>query len=655
GGFAPAVGPTPAAIIETVQASSARTSPTSGRQPRSCGLLVDGHDGGAAEADVVLQGDLGALDLAGVGRAAQLPDELRALRQAGGAERVALGDQAPRGIDDGTVAAVGGGLGVDELVALALAGKTERLVGDQLVGAEAVVELHHVHFLDPGLGLIQRTLGCRPCHVGADDHDRGLRLEGARQVGHHCLAGDLAGLGTQAMSFDEALACDDRGGAAVGWGRALQLCQWRVYLLGVLDVLQRVLVLELRKGVVDGVLVVLPPDPGVVLGSRAVSLHVLASSHPEHLRGKRRGLPLPQLPERSHVTVHRIGAICELGAQRPHLHLLEAEGERAVDEPALDGLASEIQGARASRAVVVDVDHRDAGEPKPIQGSLTGSGVAVAIRREGLLDRLVGNPGIGERQPARLLGPVGVIAVLGTGLLESRHADADDICAVAHERAFRASGQDALTRPRWRPASAAGCGSCSPSRYYTNRALARFSWEPASIELRGPATAMPRTDSPRPTPTAPLTPRRTQQERRDETRAKLLDATIESLVEVGYSATTTRLLAERAGVSSGAHSRVRRTSHHPPHRRDEALRSAARPSLGRLLEQPVHSLRKGLGRRRRRSPTARRPRSCRARARPQHRRGCARGRGRSRRRAQLGASPAGGAQRHTRARADGEL
>src|ERR1019366_2197274 len=394
GGFAPAVGPTPAAIIETVQASSARTSPTSGRQPRSCGLLVDGHDGGAAEADVVLQGDLGALDLAGVGRAAQLPDELRALRQAGGAERVALGDQAPRGIDDGTVAAVGGGLGVDELVALALAGKTERLVGDQLVGAEAVVELHHVHFLDPGLGLIQRTLGCRPCHVGADDHDRGLRLEGARQVGHHCLAGDLAGLGTQAMSFDEALACDDRGGAAVGWGRALQLCQWRVYLLGVLDVLQRVLVLELRKGVVDGVLVVLPPDPGVVLGSRAVSLHVLASSHPEHLRGKRRGLPLPQLPERSHVTVHRIGAICELGARRPHLHLLEAEGERAVDEPALDGLASEIQGARASRAVVVDVDHRDAGEPKPIQGSLTGSGVAVAIRREGLLDRLVGNPGI---------------------------------------------------------------------------------------------------------------------------------------------------------------------------------------------------------------------------------------------------------------------
>jgi|CZKG01.1.fsa_nt_gi AcrR family transcriptional regulator len=84
---------------------------------------------------------------------------------------------------------------------------------------------------------------------------------------------------------------------------------------------------------------------------------------------------------------------------------------------------------------------------------------------------------------------------------------------------------------------------------------------------------MPRTDSPRPTPTAPLTPRRTQQERRDETRAKLLDATIESLVEVGYSATTTRLVAERAGVSSGAQ------SHHFPRRVD--LVSAAIEELAK--------------------------------------------------------------------------
>jgi AcrR family transcriptional regulator len=55
-------------------------------------------------------------------------------------------------------------------------------------------------------------------------------------------------------------------------------------------------------------------------------------------------------------------------------------------------------------------------------------------------------------------------------------------------------------------------------------------------------------------------PRRTQAERRAGTRRRLLDATIESLGEVGYTGTTVRGVAERAGVSQGA------TTHHFPHR-----------------------------------------------------------------------------------------
>lgn len=47
-------------------------------------------------------------------------------------------------------------------------------------------------------------------------------------------------------------------------------------------------------------------------------------------------------------------------------------------------------------------------------------------------------------------------------------------------------------------------------------------------------------------------PRRTQAERIEETRSALIAATIESLAEVGYAATTTREVAERAGVSRGA-------------------------------------------------------------------------------------------------------
>ena len=72
----------------------------------------------------MLQGDGGAVDLARVGLAAQLPGELGALGEAGGAERVALGDQAAGRVDH-PLAAVGDGAGVDELAGLALVAQPE--------------------------------------------------------------------------------------------------------------------------------------------------------------------------------------------------------------------------------------------------------------------------------------------------------------------------------------------------------------------------------------------------------------------------------------------------------------------------------------------------------------------------------------------------
>jgi AcrR family transcriptional regulator len=74
--------------------------------------------------------------------------------------------------------------------------------------------------------------------------------------------------------------------------------------------------------------------------------------------------------------------------------------------------------------------------------------------------------------------------------------------------------------------------------------------------------------------------RRTQEERSAETRAKLLDATIELLVESGYASTTTRAVAERAGVSAGAQ------THHFPRRVD--LVAAA---VERLTEQRIAAIR----------------------------------------------------------------
>jgi AcrR family transcriptional regulator len=75
--------------------------------------------------------------------------------------------------------------------------------------------------------------------------------------------------------------------------------------------------------------------------------------------------------------------------------------------------------------------------------------------------------------------------------------------------------------------------------------------------------------------------RRTQEERRAETRGKLLDATIRSLLDVGYAATTTRRVAELAGVSQGAQ------THHFPYRVD--LVGAA---IEQLAERRIVELRR---------------------------------------------------------------
>jgi AcrR family transcriptional regulator len=73
-------------------------------------------------------------------------------------------------------------------------------------------------------------------------------------------------------------------------------------------------------------------------------------------------------------------------------------------------------------------------------------------------------------------------------------------------------------------------------------------------------------------------PHRTQEERRAETQTKLLDATIKSLVESGYAQTTTRHVAELAGVSPGA------MAHYYP-RRVDLVASA----IERLAEQRLEA------------------------------------------------------------------
>src|SRR3989442_2723877 len=78
--------------------------------------------------------------------------------------------------------------------------------------------------------------------------------------------------------------------------------------------------------------------------------------------------------------------------------------------------------------------------------------------------------------------------------------------------------------------------------------------------------------------------RRSQEERRTETRRRLLEATVDCLYRLGYSRTTTTEIAERAGVSRGAQLHhfptkaelVTTAVEHPFRRRDAEFRATFR-------------------------------------------------------------------------------
>ncbi|MEO9327047.1 TetR/AcrR family transcriptional regulator [Gordonia aurantiaca] len=80
-------------------------------------------------------------------------------------------------------------------------------------------------------------------------------------------------------------------------------------------------------------------------------------------------------------------------------------------------------------------------------------------------------------------------------------------------------------------------------------------------------------------PTTPTPGRRTQAERTAATRARVLDAAVEALVEVGYAGTTTQEVNRRAGVSRGA------LLHHFPTR--ESLVVAA---VGHLVDRRLEEV-----------------------------------------------------------------
>src|SRR5689334_6015740 len=112
------------------------------------GALVERHDAGAAEPEIVLQTDPRAFDLCRCRGTAKLPRQLVALREAGRAERMALRQETTGRIGDDATA-IGVVAVIDELGRLALLAEAKTLIGDQLVLGEAVVQLDDVEIIRP--------------------------------------------------------------------------------------------------------------------------------------------------------------------------------------------------------------------------------------------------------------------------------------------------------------------------------------------------------------------------------------------------------------------------------------------------------------------------------------------------------------------------
>ena len=135
--------------------SSASSCRTDGGPAGSGGrLLQDVDAAGRAEADDVGQADLGALDLAVAGLAAQVGGTPpRCWRCPVARDGVALGLEAARHVDRRRPVAPGGA-GVEEVDGAARLAQHQVVVVDQLGGGEAVVQLDQVEVVGADAGLL---------------------------------------------------------------------------------------------------------------------------------------------------------------------------------------------------------------------------------------------------------------------------------------------------------------------------------------------------------------------------------------------------------------------------------------------------------------------------------------------------------------------
>ncbi|MNR06183.1 hypothetical protein D3C85_1222460 [compost metagenome] len=120
--------------------------------------------------------------------------------------------------------------------------------------------------------------------------------------------------------------------------------------------------------------------------------------------------------------IERALAVIPLALERTRLHELEAQRQRAFHRAGLHGLARQEQRAGTGGAVVVDVDDGNARHAYLVQRGLAAGGIAIDVANECLLDLVVRQARILERQ-LRGRGAHHAVRLALARLLERDHAD----------------------------------------------------------------------------------------------------------------------------------------------------------------------------------------------------------------------------------------
>jgi hypothetical protein len=155
---------------------------------------------------------------------------------------------------------------------------------------------------------------------------------------------------------------------------------------GILDLVERIDIPELRVGIVRTMSMVFLSDFCEMLRLSAVLFHVFTPCISEELGGKRRLRSSSQLNILDDELLHGIRSVIKEGFQRAFEHFLEAEGHDTFSGARLDSIVTKVQRSGSSTTVIVHVYDWNTCSSDLVNGALSRCRVSVDVADVGLLD-----------------------------------------------------------------------------------------------------------------------------------------------------------------------------------------------------------------------------------------------------------------------------